>query len=96
MKVTIKPHLRHYFGLLQQQMECDNPTQVLNYLLMDLKLKGYSLVAEYQYIPQSPQPQPQAQPQSQPQPTLQPLPQDDIPQNEDPVIKRLSAFLEDF
>lgn len=87
MRVTIKPHLRHYFGLLQQQMECDNPSEVLNYLLMDLKLKGYSFLADYQYIPQSPLPA--SQPQT--------LPQDDIPQNEDPVIKKLlSLGLEDF
>lgn len=91
MKVTIKPHLKHYFGLLQQQMECDSPTEVLNYLLMDLKLKGYSFLAEYQYVPQSPQIATQLTPQA------QPLPQDDIPQNEDPVISRLLALgLEDF
>lgn len=86
MRTTIKPHLRHYFRLLQEQLECDNPSEVLNYLLMDLKLKGYSFLADYQYVPQV------EQPASKPQP----LPQDDIVQNEDPVIKRLSALLEDF
>lgn len=86
MRVTIKPHLKHYFELLQQQMECDNPSEVLNYLLMDLKLKGYSFLADYQYVPQV----------EQPVQKIQPLPQDDIVQNEDPVIKRLSALLEDF
>lgn len=86
MRITIKPHLRHYFELLQQQIECDNPSEVLNYLLMDLKLKGYSFLADYQYVPQSLQPV--LQPQT--------LPQDDIPQNEDPLLKRLSTLLEDF
>jgi hypothetical protein len=87
MRITIKPHLRHYFELLQQQMECDNPSEVLNYLLMDLKLKGYSFLADYQYVPQLQQPAPKSQR----------LPQDDIPQNEDPVIRKLlSLGLEDF
>ncbi|MCC5620809.1 hypothetical protein [Nostoc sp. CHAB 5715] len=86
MRVTIKPHLKHYFCLLQEQLECDNPSEVLNYLLTDLKLKGYSFLADYQYVPNV----------QKPVQKNQPLPQDDIPQNEDPIIKRLSALLEDF
>lgn len=92
MRVTIKPHLEHYFKALQAQMECDNPTEVFTYLLTDLKLKGYSFLSEYQYVPQLPQ-----MPQTAPQPQQINLPQDDIPQNEDPVIKKLLALgLEDF
>ena len=83
MRVSIKPHLRHYFDLLQQQLECQDPTEALNYLLMTLKVQGFSFLDNYQYVPQVQQP-------------VLTLPQDDIVQNEDPVIKRLSTLLEDF
>lgn len=87
MRVTIKPHLRHYFDLLQQQLECQDPTEALNYLLMTLKVQGFSFLADYQYVAKVQQPP--YKPES--------LPQDDIPQNEDPVIKKLlSLGLEDF
>ncbi|MBD2438809.1 hypothetical protein [Nostoc sp. FACHB-110] len=78
MRVSIKPHLQPYFRALQEQMECSNPTEALNHLLMDLKRQGYAFLEGYQYKPEIILQQPK-----------QPLPQDDIPQNEDPFIQRL-------
>jgi hypothetical protein len=80
-RVSIKPYLQPYFNALAAQMECSNPSEVLNHILMHLKLQGFSLLSEYQYQPQSvytPQP-----------PQKEPLPQYDIPQNEDPYVRRL-------
>ncbi|MCC5638742.1 hypothetical protein LC593_23485 [Nostoc sp. CHAB 5844] len=78
MRASIKSHLQPYFRALQGQMECDSPTEALNYLLMDLKRQGYSFLDDYQY-----------KPVIAPQQPREPLSQDDIPQNEDPFIRRL-------
>ncbi|MFN6570628.1 hypothetical protein [Dendronalium sp. ChiSLP03b] len=79
MRASIKSHLQPYFRALQGQMECNNTTEALNHLLMDLKRRGYSFLDEYQYKPAiAPQP-----------PQKESLPQDDIPQNDDPYIRRL-------
>jgi hypothetical protein len=79
MRASIKPHLQPYFRALQGQMECDNLTEALNHLLMDLKRRGYSFLENYQYKPAI----------SNEKPQKEPLPQYDIPQNEDPYIRRL-------
>ncbi|MBW4457417.1 MAG: hypothetical protein KME55_34825 [Nostoc indistinguendum CM1-VF10] len=95
-RVSIKPHLQPFFNALAAQMECSNPSEVLNHILMHLKLQGFSLLSEYQYKPAMSNDKPQsvyAPQQSQ----RDPLPQDDIPQNEDPYIRRLLEIgIEDF
>ncbi|MBE9038607.1 hypothetical protein [aff. Roholtiella sp. LEGE 12411] len=47
-RISIKPHLQPYFNALAAQMEFDNPSEVLNHILMHLKLQGFSLLSEYQ------------------------------------------------
>jgi hypothetical protein len=86
MRATIKPHLQPYFRALQEQMECNSPTEALNHLLMDLKRQVYAFIEGYQYKPEIAYQQP---------PEL--LPQDDIPQNEDSFIYRsLEIGMEEF
>lgn len=88
MRASIKPHLQPYFKALQGQMECDNLTEALNHLLMDLKRRGYSFLEDYQYKPAMCNNKPQSIYTSQ-QPQREALSQDDIPQNEDPYVRRL-------
>lgn len=83
MRASIKPHLQQYFRALQEQMECTNPTEALNHLLMDLKRRGYSFLDDYQYKSAMSNDKPQRVY------TVERLSQDDIPQNEDPYIRRL-------
>ncbi|BAY80531.1 hypothetical protein NIES25_70190 (plasmid) [Nostoc linckia NIES-25] len=93
IRASIKPHLQHYFLGLQAQLECDSPTEVLNYLLADLKLKGYSLIDDVKYIPA-----PFAR-QEQATPFNLPLSEQETPvvdAETDAVIERLAYLLEDF
>ena len=46
MRVSIRKHNRTYLERLGWQMECDDPTEVINYLLTELKRIGYSFNAE--------------------------------------------------
>lgn len=46
MRVSIRKHNRAYLERLGWQMECDDPTEVINYLLTELKRIGYSFNAE--------------------------------------------------
>lgn len=46
MRVSIRKHNRTYLERLGYQMECDEPTEVINYLLTELKRIGYSFNAE--------------------------------------------------
>ena len=51
-RITVKTQNLAYFQALQSQMECSNPTEALNHLLMDLKRRGYSFLDGMEYIPQ--------------------------------------------
>ena len=51
-RITVKAQNLPYFQALQAQMECSNPTEALNHLLMDLKRRGYSFLDGMEYIPQ--------------------------------------------
>lgn len=46
MRVTIKRHNQQYLNRLASQMECYDQTEVVNYLLTELKRINYSFNAE--------------------------------------------------
>lgn len=46
MRVSIRKHNQPYIERLGYQMECDDPSEVINYLLTELKRINYSFNAE--------------------------------------------------
>jgi len=90
MRVTIKKHNERYLNLIGSQMEIEDPSEIINYLLLELKKMGYSFSSSLI---------PLAQPQINPR-EMSPM----IPKHQeysstpkiDPVISRMAALIEDF
>jgi hypothetical protein len=107
-RITIKAQNLAYFQALQSQMECSNPTEALNHLLMDLKRRGYSFLDGMEYIPQPlelTQPVPKVSKTARyKKPStvkaIAPTPLTELPvlnsAEIDPIIQRMAALLEDF
>jgi len=87
MRVTIKKHNQAYLKLIGNQMEVEDPSEVINYLLLELRKMGYSFSSPLQL------------PIAQAYPTVQ-APQEiqkqHTPAVADPVISRMAALIEDF
>jgi hypothetical protein len=100
-RITIKSQNQAYFQALQIQMECSNPTEALNHLLMDLKRRGYSFLEGMEYVPAYTVEALPEKPQRAIKGKLQPsqpafIHPENIPEV-DPVIARLVAIgLDDF
>jgi hypothetical protein len=107
-RITVKSQNLAYFQALQAQMECSNPTEALNHLLMDLKRRGYSFLDGMEYIPQQLE-LTQATPKvSKPAKYRRPKAVKAIAPTQaielpvlnsgevDPIIQRMAALLEDF
>lgn len=92
-RLTVKQQNQAYFSALMIQMECSNPTEALNHLLMDLKRRGYSFLEGMEYVPAYTA---EALPQRAITGKLQPAqPAFNHPES-DPVIDRLALLLDDF
>jgi hypothetical protein len=109
MKVSIKPYNQQYLHLIASQMGIDKPSEVINYLLLELKKMGYSFGSPLPQIPQYPMPNAQ-QPQQHFDPgatvmsALSFIPQspqaiqefEQLTEEIDPVIARMATLIENF
>lgn len=107
MKVSIKSYNQQYLHLIGSQMGIDKPSEVINYLLLELKKMGYSFGSPLPQIAQYPMPNAQQQ-QFEPATAMSGLsfvpqsPQaiqefEQVAEEIDPVINRLLALgLESF
>lgn len=108
MKVSIKPYNQQYLHLIGSQMGIDKPSEVINYLLLELKKMGYSFGSPLPQIAQYPMPNTQQlQQQFEPATAMSGLsfqpqsPQaiqeyEQLAQEIDPIIARMSTLIENF
>lgn len=85
MRITIKSHNRAYIDKIATQMEISDKSEVINYLLLELKRLGYSFNSQISVYPLS----------QQPEDIQYSIPNDSLPTPSeafDPIIERLISL----
>lgn len=89
MRITIKPHNRAYIELIKNQMECYDNSEVINYLILELKRLGYTFGAQLPVIPVTPI---STTTNLQPTNTIGFTTDEQLAEQTDPIIDRLIAL----
>lgn len=97
MRISIRKHNQAYLQELALQMGVPDVTEVLNYLLLDVKGLGYKFGDKSQSTPQQPQPPIGYNFDITKFERAAPVPECDRNYTEqDPIISRLASLIEEF